>query len=329
MHILYLHTKIFFVVFFMALSLELGSQNYIDIKGALSHSEYQKYQKAEKFISKGMLLVGTEDLTGVKMNRSKQRKHEVNMKKEQAYILLKDGYNLKLRVLSGYFEDYLKENNQLAESDKRKVTEIQSIISEGTNKSKKIYSKSRNTSKLSKSIDMQEDAQEVQLDAIIAAEEGLLLVQSFAKTPTTQPVAIVEDSLVTESVESKPVVEPEILAPVVVTAAVVAVVDEKKDEEIETVEEEPLEADVYFTIQVLADKRAATVTQQKMVYKGTRKVIENFGDGWYRYSVGRFSSYSEAASTMKAEGIKGYVVAYRGDERISTSEAKKILGGVK
>ncbi len=132
--------------------------------------------------------------------------------------------------------------------------------------------------------------------------------------------------MVIKSVESQSVVEPKVVVPVVVP---VAVIDNKKSEENKIIEEKPIEAKAYFTIQILADKKPVTITQQKTVYKGTLKVIEHIGDGWYRYSVGRFTAYSDASSTLKSEGIKGYVGAYDGDKRITTSEAKKILGGVK
>jgi hypothetical protein len=177
---------------------------------------------------------------------------------------------------------------------------------------------------------MQEEAQQIQLDAIASAEKGLLLVHDFEDAPVEVAEINSTETPVEEVVESKPVVEPEVVVAVVTPVAAVVAAEEKEPEKKPEIEEaKPVEVDVYFSIQVLADKKPATVTQQKMVYKGSREVIENIGSGWYRYSVGKFKSYSEAASTMKMEGIKGFVVAYDGSERITTSEAKKILGGVK
>jgi hypothetical protein len=177
---------------------------------------------------------------------------------------------------------------------------------------------------------MQEEAQQIQLDAIASAEKGLLLVHDFEDAPVEVAETNSTETPVEEVVESKPVVEPEVAVAVVTPVAAVVAAEEKEPEKKPEIEEaKPVEVDVYFSIQVLADKKPATVPQQKIVYKGSRKVIENMGGGWYRYSVGKFKSYSEAASTMKMEGIKGFVVAYDGSERITTSEAKKILGGVK
>ncbi len=338
MHISHSCSRLFLIGFIMTLSFGLRGQNQPDIKSLLSQSEYSKYQKAERFISKGSGIIKSEDSSGKTMPSSSQAKREIDMKKEQAYLLLKDGYNMKLRVLNGYFEDYLNKNSEIAESDKQKVIGIQSVINDGTEKSKKLYAQSRKTSKLSKSIKIQEEAQQIQLDAIDSAEKGLMLVQDFKEVPVEKQVVLTEDTVAKEVVESKPIIEEKVVEPEVVAVAalpvavVVADKEEVKEETetvVEVVEENPVETNVYFSIQVLADKKPATVTQQKMVYKGSREVIENMGSGWYRYSVGKFSSYSKAASTMKTEGIKGFVVAYNGSERITTSEAKKILGGVK
>ncbi len=329
MHISHSCKMLFLVGFILTLSLGLSGQNQPDIESLLSQSEYSKYQKAEKFISKGSGIINPGDSSGMTTSRSSQAQREINMKKEQAYLLLKDGYNMKLHVLNGYFEDFLNKNSELSDSDKQKVVGIQSVINESMEKSKKLYAQSRKTSKLSKLIKMQEEAQQIQLDAIDSAEKGLLLVQDFKEVPVEAPVTASKEPAVEKVVESKPVVESEVVAVVAPVVAVVAVEEKEPEKKPEIVEEKPVETNVYFSIQVLADKKPATVTQQKMVYKGSREVIENIGSGWYRYSVGKFNSYSEAASTMKTEGIKGFVVAYDGSERITTSEAKKILGGVK
>jgi len=334
MYISRFNIRSFFVVFVMALSLGMSGQSNPDIKTLLSKSGYSKYQKAERLIAKGNSFVGSADSENNDVALSKQARRESNMKKEQAYLLLKDGYNIKLHVLSRYFEDYKSMKSDLSDSNKGKVSVIQTAINEAKAKSKKLYAQSNKTSRLSKSVQMQEDAQKIQLEAIIAAEEGLQLVQSFEQAQVENRVAISKDTLAKEVVESKPVVEqatvePEVVAVAALPVAAAVVKEEEEEKEVEVIEAKPVESNVYFTIQVLADKKPATTTQQKMVYKGSRKVIENVGSGWYRYSVGRFLSYTEAASTMKSEGIKGYVVAYRGSERITTQEAKRILGGVK
>ncbi len=94
------------------------------------------------------------------------------------------------------------------------------------------------------------------------------------------------------------------------------------------IKEEPKiikEPETYFTIQIMADRKEASAAQIKSIYSGSIKVIMNKGDDWYRYSVGKFNSYSKASSTMKSQGIKGYIVAYHNKERIPVSKAKTLL----
>ena len=83
--------------------------------------------------------------------------------------------------------------------------------------------------------------------------------------------------------------------------------------------------DTYFTIQIMADRKKATSDQIKRIYSGALKVDEIIGEGWFRYSIGRFSSHEEAVKVMKSENVKGFVVAYSQSKRITIGEAKKLL----
>ncbi len=78
---------------------------------------------------------------------------------------------------------------------------------------------------------------------------------------------------------------------------------------------------VYFTVQILADKKPVSNERLKAVYKGSLPIIENQGDGWYRYSFGKFNDYSSAKKALLNSNIKGYVVAYKDKTRISVREA--------
>lgn len=91
------------------------------------------------------------------------------------------------------------------------------------------------------------------------------------------------------------------------------------------ISDKPKVGDTFFTIQIMADRKKAAQDQIKRIYSGSMKVDERKGDGWFRYSIGRFSSHEEAGRVMKREGVKGYIVAYSQSKRISISEAKKLL----
>lgn len=88
------------------------------------------------------------------------------------------------------------------------------------------------------------------------------------------------------------------------------------------------EKNIYFTVQILADRKIVSDSRIKQVYKGSYPIIENKGDGWYRYSFGKFFDYSDAKKALLSSNIKGYVVAYKQKVRISVREAINLLQNV-
>jgi len=116
----------------------------------------------------------------------------------------------------------------------------------------------------------------------------------------------------TEQPETEAIVEPE-QALAVDTIPAAATSEEKKD------------IDTFFTIQFIADKNPVSPETIKLKYSGAHEVVEMSAGGWYRYSAGKFTKLDEAKAVMKAEGIKGFIVAYKNGERITVSEAVKLL----
>ncbi len=94
------------------------------------------------------------------------------------------------------------------------------------------------------------------------------------------------------------------------------------------VEEAPVaDPDIFLTIQIMADKKKATYEQISSVYDGSKKVIEMTVNDWYKYSIGKYQSIEKAKADMKSENIKGFIVAYNKNERISVKEAVTLLKG--
>ena len=79
---------------------------------------------------------------------------------------------------------------------------------------------------------------------------------------------------------------------------------------------------IYYTVQILADKKIVPQAAIKKVYAGTYPIVKNQGDGWYRYSFGKFNTLLDAKKALEASKIKGYIVAYKNEKRIPLSEAK-------
>lgn len=107
------------------------------------------------------------------------------------------------------------------------------------------------------------------------------------------------------------------------------ITEEKIIEEETSVEENitaPIsDSPVFLSIQFLADKQKASNEKLAQAYQGELEIIEMEGDGWFRYSVGKFTDVETARSKMKSEGIKGFIVAYNENKRISVREAMDLL----
>lgn len=82
---------------------------------------------------------------------------------------------------------------------------------------------------------------------------------------------------------------------------------------------------VFFSIQFLAAKEAVSEQDARKVYNGSLPLIRSYGNGWHRFSAGRFESVEAATQIMKQEGIHGFVIAFKGDERISIKKAQHLL----
>jgi hypothetical protein len=94
--------------------------------------------------------------------------------------------------------------------------------------------------------------------------------------------------------------------------------------------EEPSPQGQYeFMVQVIAMSRSRIDTESfRRRFNIETPIVENTFSGLYRYSTGRFSSFSEAEAYSRVIRSKGihdaFVVAYRGNERISiTSDMKR------
>jgi hypothetical protein len=92
---------------------------------------------------------------------------------------------------------------------------------------------------------------------------------------------------------------------------------------------EPSQGQYEFRVQVIAMSRSRIDTEAfRRRYNIETPIVENTFSGLYRYSTGRFSSFSEAEAYSRVIRSKGihdaFVVAYRGNERIRiTSDMKR------
>jgi hypothetical protein len=83
--------------------------------------------------------------------------------------------------------------------------------------------------------------------------------------------------------------------------------------------------EIFFSIQVLATRQPVSDQRVKSVYNGHLPVIESEGEGWFRFSAGRFATVEKALDEKEREGIYGFIVAYRNGERISLTRAREYI----
>ena len=83
---------------------------------------------------------------------------------------------------------------------------------------------------------------------------------------------------------------------------------------------------IVFKVQIAADKSQLSSEKLHELYSGFEKINKYEEDGWYKYSVGEFSSFSEANEFRKKCNVKGaFVIAFKNDKKINVLEAKKAM----
>jgi hypothetical protein len=125
-----------------------------------------------------------------------------------------------------------------------------------------------------------------------------------------------ESLTMVEITEKADTLKPESLA-VVKRNKPEAVGDETKNKE--------GQKEIFFSIQFLATRQPLSDQRVKLVYNGHLPVIESEGEGWFRFSAGRFATVEKALDEKEREGIYGFIVAYRNGERISLTRAREYI----
>jgi len=82
---------------------------------------------------------------------------------------------------------------------------------------------------------------------------------------------------------------------------------------------------VEFRLQIAAARKPMTPSQLKHIYKGNLTIEEEVrGDGWYRYSIAKSSSYSEVKSQKRQCGIAdAFITASNNGVSMTVAEALK------
>jgi len=295
-------------------------------------SEQNRIEKADELIMRGERLysevVGkTSDGKSQKQNgfigkyAQKERDNDLLESQLRAIGMYYAGYSKKSKVLKNRMERFKAEN-----PDKfTEVKQLLTIYEKKNSQASATYRKSRSVKSLAEAVKLGESAVDMHKGLQKEMVDNLGKLLAVKSVVTSQPVAVVEEpapskEVIAEdnteneikSVQAQPAPEPK--STTVVVPPAVAVVKEGGADEL------------YFSIQILAGKNKVTDEQLARAYSGSIEVYENYGDGWYRYSVGKYLSYQEAMKAMQANNLKGHPVAYHGKKRVSLVEAKKLAG---
>jgi hypothetical protein len=84
--------------------------------------------------------------------------------------------------------------------------------------------------------------------------------------------------------------------------------------------------EIIFKVQIAAHTMPLTEEYLTSIYKGDLKIDMIFEENWYKYSIGRYTSFDEADATLRECNIKkAFVVAYQEGIKISTQEAAQLI----
>jgi hypothetical protein len=85
----------------------------------------------------------------------------------------------------------------------------------------------------------------------------------------------------------------------------------------------PADDDIIYRVQIAANKTELGQKELQSIYYGNKSVEMVEENGWYKYSVGDFTSYADASKFRKSCGVKNaFIVAYRKGKRFIPGSAE-------
>jgi len=277
---------------------QLWSEAYgLDVKIEMLKSEY-KFSKATKLTKKKDRLLG------------------------QSSNYFKGGHKGHFKMLEKALEASLSGKN--ADQAREGLMDSKSLFK----KAQKARLSAQNRATDEETVVLFMEAATLEKEALTLMEKSLnpdLVANNTAGSETKTKQEEVFVPAIQPTVTAAPVPVP-VVAPVVVSVPVVApqppvpIVEKPAVKVVNTAISK-----VFFSIQILADRNKATSAAISKVYSGSMPIIHVNSDGWHRYMVGKFNNLEEAKKKMSSEGIKGFIVAYNGDNRIPVQEAVELF----
>ncbi len=289
-----------------------------------------------------------------KINRQKKKAGKKIIKASSYY---KEGYTMKYKAYKKAVQRNI--SNSTLNNNSDQISKAKDAFKKGS----KWRKKSERTNKVIKATELLLMANNIQGDAIkhyqkilkndvntkiaeetrettpadtVIVEETIIAQDSLTSTPAPAPLAIVADTLAQDStlVSNTPMAADTLASDSLMLTSPMIIDSIANDSTnvvamVETIEPEAIitnnEPQVYYTIQIAAERSALPKEKLAQIYSGEETIIEHKSDGWFKYSVGKYQSFDDAQNAVTENRISGFVVAYQGDERISTRVAKEIL----
>lgn len=298
----------------------------------------------------------------IKTHKINKRNKQIAQAKMKAAVFYEDGYNKHIKLLDKRIKTLEKEGNSSANKTRDEVKALKKKAKKQYNKSERLTEPADMIEMLELARENQNKAIEAQVRFLQSALSNEPKPEDADEIVNNEPIIETTDTITSsnEIQTEKTVIEPVIndtITPVIeqttmpssttavagAVAASAAAISAETQAVPEELKEKPVVAaiatpkpevtefpakevkDVFLSIQILADKTKASETQIKQAYSGSLPIIEKTGDGWYRYSVGQFTNVATARETMQKEGIKGFIVAYNKNQRITVKEALEMI----
>ena len=249
-----------------------------------------------------------------------------------SFVYLQEGYKGVYRVYASAVKDYNKlEMNPT-------VTSLLKSAAKSHSKGRKNFRKVPVQENKHKAVKSLNAAIEFEQAAISNLKEAIVLLEGDA-TNNTQSPSVELPVLAAITLDTVPTIAPSIIAPpvapvatvapvvpAIVPAALVAPVVIADSALIDSSEIKSYDdATTFFSLQINASKTRLEPTQLATYYSGKYKIVLTEADGYFRYSVGKFLSVEDAKKVIEKEKIKGYIVGYLNNSRVSVAEVTKAL----
>jgi len=283
-------------------------------------SENKKFDKAAELLADAKTALDKaeqyyQELTELEIKERVSDNYEEALEQLfEASSIYRESYNLLYSTFNAkredFWEDMEKANHRAAGMDKAKYYEL--TANQYMKRALIRYEQSEESERYAYSMKILEDANDLAHLAVRNAGRALQIGMDY---PVEYNYGWEDDKTLEEVIVLMR--DPNVNEP---PEDIFATVDEEK--EVDPV----LMKEIIFKVQIAAHTEPLSEEYLTSLYKGGLKIDLIYEENWYKYSIGRYSSFDEAEATRReCEIKKAFVVAYQEGKKIGTQEAVALL----